>query len=281
MLLPGEGVVMPFSLPAEGIVFLWVGAALVAAWVVLPMLLGMAGQRRLIFVPEEDATATLTQPPDREEEEITAELASLGFRPLGLIHETICCHGPDWAKYFRVRVFATPEHDCFASIFRLVPGEAIRLAYSTVFSDGGMVQSAHQLAETRIERETYFRWGDATVSLPELLRLHREVCERFRSGRADRAVARPSLAEFAEVDRRHSDDTLGQDFAGLPLQCLMDAGPHLLMPPAFFALTCGIWHWMVPLAMALGGLRYGVLRRMAFRQAAKQMRAEDLAGRAG
>src|SRR5438128_281346 len=105
---------MPFSLSSGWLIVLWAGAAVVAAWVCLPMLLGMVGQRRLIFTPEEDVGATLTHPPSREEDEIVAELAGLGFRPVGLIHETICCHGPDWAKRFRVRILATPEGDCFA-----------------------------------------------------------------------------------------------------------------------------------------------------------------------
>ena len=264
---------MPFDLPPTGQLFLWTAAGLIVLWTCGPSVLEWLGFRRLFAEGHEDPAAA--EPGDEPPyAAVAAELKSLGFEPIGVKTSRLWFTSFSWTKTFRVLLFATPQRDVVAALYRLIPGEPWRLAYSTAFTDGSLVQSGHQMCNLKIEHDDYLRWGSATIDRAELLRMHRDVSEQFRA-KGGRTVGPLSPALYAELDRRHSENVLNREFKHLPLQCLFTVLISLLP----FALLAGInFGWQsafVPVGVIVGGMLHILTRSSSFRSAAEQLRAED------
>jgi hypothetical protein len=264
---------MPFDEPTFHLI-VKILAGLGLAWVCLPMVLGLLGLSRVRVVGEQGPSLAEPGDDDPAYAALAAELTALGFRPRGLKTETAWCVGPSLKKSWVSRVFATPQDDCFATVFRLVPDEPYRLCFSTVFTDGALVQSANQLGVLKIEFEDYLRWGDATIGRAELLRMHREVCAQFAAA-GGRTVARASLAAFVEANQRLSAKVMSRKFSYLPMLCLGHALGLLMPLPIIVGLLFGFDHWAAPLALAVSVVMHEAVMPFVFRRTAAQMRREE------
>jgi hypothetical protein len=264
---------MPIELPPTGFLLLWTAAGLVVLWTCLPSVLEWLGCRRIYMEGVDDPGAA--EPGDEPTyAAVAAELKALGFEPVGVKTTRMWFTGFRWTKTFRVYLFGTRSRDVFAAVFRLVPDEPWRLAFTTAFTDGALVQSANQLNGLKIEHDDYLRWGSATVNRTELLHLHRDVSEQFRA-KGNRTVAPLSSALYAELDRRHSENVLNRDFKHLPLQCLSYVLMHLLPLALLLGVQFGFGSVLVPAAVIAGGLFHLVTQARVFGQAAARLRTED------
>ena len=265
---------MPGPLPVS-VEWLWCAAALVAAWVGLPMLFMMVGlsfvRFRLVGGPE----ALRPTDDDPQYIELFERLTQLGFEPLGARAEIgWLCNQHWYRRYPPGRVFATPARDCFVTLYRLFPDHPWRLSFHTVFADGSLVSTANQMPNLRIEMEGYYRWGHVTQDLSELQRMHREVAGDYGAARG-LALAAPDLEGICEATRRHSERHLRRQGPAAGLQGLTTAFVFTGMFTFIAGYYLGFDRWEVPAACILSGIAYRVLLPYNVRDTAKKQWGED------
>ncbi len=267
---------MPAPLPPFPFVesLLWCMAGLMLAYIFLPFLFMMLGQSRVTFVilggPES------AQPDDDEPRsaELYEWLRDLGFEPLGSRREIGWFAGHWYKRHLPGRIWATPGRDCFVSLYRLFPEERWRLAFSTVFDDGSVVQTANQMTQLRIEESDYLRWACPSPDLGEVLRQHRLAAEEFAAGRG-RVVAAPDLPEMLERLCHHSERYLRKQGPTQGLNALKL--PLVLFVVAIAGSTYyfDFGNWTAAAAVILAGAVYKLLLPSLRRGAARKLRDED------
>ena len=142
---------MNLAWSSEALAVLWGAAVLVVAYIFLPSVVSALGLTFCWTRVDDDAAALEPAEDDPEYQELFEQLRRLGFDPVG-IRRTIhwfCLHR--WRRVFRSRVFAVRAGDCIALAYKLRSWDCWRLGFVTAFSDGGIVETANQMASLRIE----------------------------------------------------------------------------------------------------------------------------------
>src|SRR5262249_52500462 len=152
---PGEVTVMMVDVE----LLLWGLAGVVALVVCLPMLLGILGLTRVRNRVDMGGIFELHGGDENDYASFVDQLRALGFRPLGVKHQTARFLGHHWSKSFHTHVFGLSESNCYASVYELMPGDGFRVCLSTIFTDGGMVQTGSTMQSMTIQEGSYFRSG--------------------------------------------------------------------------------------------------------------------------
>jgi len=169
-------------LSTETLAVLWLGAGAVTLWTWLPAVLDALGLTLWQDSMDHDAAALEPSGSDAAYEELFAQLRCLGFVPVGTRSKTCWYFCHHWYRNFQVRIFAVPQGDCIAVMYKLWPWDTWRLYFLTAFSDGAIVETANQMESFRIDEPDFLRWGLATPDRALLLERHREVCRSFAAG---------------------------------------------------------------------------------------------------
>jgi len=172
----------------ESLLVLWLGAAAVALWTMLPAVLNALGLTFRQSSIEEDPSALEPVGDDAEYDELFAQLRRLGFEPVGKRTTSVWLFLHHWNRTFRSRVFAARQGDAIALTYKLRDWDPWRLCFVTAFSDGAIVQTANQMENFRIDEPDHLRWGLATPDRAVLLERHRAVCREF-AAKGSRSVA--------------------------------------------------------------------------------------------
>jgi hypothetical protein len=269
------------ALTADTVLTFWWGVAATAvAWVCLPNLMQLLGQTQIESGSDEDAAALEPPGDDPEYAALFADLQRLGFVPLGVRRTTCRFFCGHWVKTFHVLTFATPQRDCFATVFRFFKGDPWRLCYLTALTDGGLVESANQMEGFKVQEEGYWRWGFATPDREELLRLHRELVDQYCAA-GGCPVDHPALEQLGELVVKHEGRWYRKGAAAMALAHLMGTLIMIAIPALAMAGLAGWGSFLVPLAVLVATVRHitismGVLRRVALKD-----RSEDAAASRG
>jgi hypothetical protein len=272
-----------FVLPTEPFtLFLWGVSALAVVLVCAPMLLAVLGLTRVRIEPTGGPETAEPAGDDGQYADLFERLRDLGFQPLGSRVEIAWFYLFYWKRTsLPGRILATPQRDCFVSLYRLFHGDPWRVCYATILTDGTLVSTANQMERLRIDRPGYYRRGYLTDDLADLLRLHQDAVEGFRS--ADHTVDSPDLAGYCQVSSDRTQEYLRANGSGQAFQCLQTA----LVPLAFFPLMAGMFlglqHWAVPFSIVAGAVAYKLLMPLTIRSGAQKIRQQEqesaLAGR--
>jgi len=153
------------------------------AWVVPPLLMQLLGINftwyRIANVPKEDLFVSNDPLPPP----IFTQLQQLGFEPCGLLWVTYWFTGPLFVWPLRTVVFYSPEHHCFASVFRFTIAEEPRVTLQTGFTDGAMVQTFNYGMSLKKEHSELISQCIVTGDLCEQLSKHREALGRLGAER--------------------------------------------------------------------------------------------------
>ena len=190
--------------------WLWFAAGVGAFWALGPAVLRFAGLGRIRFVAEHDPYALefiATKDPDYARR--IARLYELGFKPLGMVTETAWFHFGQWRTAFEVYCLATPDGKCFASLYRLHPGEPVRLGFESFTTNRGMVRTVMPGVGEPQSDEDFSRLEFQGLDEAELLARHHEHVESFLQRTRQRVIpqtleGRTSTDE--EHERRRVDD---------------------------------------------------------------------------
>jgi hypothetical protein len=257
---------------------LWLCAGVAAFLVCLPMILGALGCTR--FVARARCSPAECAPADDVEYQFYHDqLRNLGFEPLGVLKETGYFYGFHYAKTFRLRVFAHRELGVYATVYRLIPGDALRVSLSTLLADGWLVQTGCWMESLISVGEKYYRWGVTTRVVREQLEAHQEV---LRSRWEEGVVLAPiDLAALARRSKEVSQQQLGGRFRQHALEPL---GLALFVLASLTALgwaVSGAWPLLAPGGLLLGSLIYHPLMTFLMRWVAREIRREDAAKESG
>jgi hypothetical protein len=210
----------------ETVALLWLGAAVVALWMLLPAVLTALGLTYRQSVIDDDAGALEPFGNDAEYEALFNQLRRLGFEPVGRRSTKcwLCFH--HWYRIFQSRVFATRRGDAIALTYKLWHWDRWRLCLVTGFSDGAIVETANQTESLRIDEPDYLRRGLATPDLALLLERHRELCRDFAAAGSRSAQVLPAdevnrlIGQNESRYHRKHDRFTGLKFMSISLFCL-------------------------------------------------------------
>ncbi len=252
---------------------LWLCAGVAAFLVLLPIVLGALGCTR--FVVRARCSPAECEP-DGDEEYLFYhdQLRNLGFEPLGVLAETGYFYGFHYVKIFRPRVFVHRELGVYATVYRLIPGDALRVALSTLLADGWLVQTGCWMESLVTVGEKYYRWGVTTRVVRELLDAHQE---RMRSGRQPGDALAPVDLDALAARAQEVNQQLngGRWFARHALEPL---GLAVFVMAGLTALgwaASGAWPLLAPGGLLLGSLLYRPLMTFLLLGVAREIRRED------
>jgi hypothetical protein len=207
------------------------------------------------------------------------QLRNLGFEPLGVLEETGYFYGFHYAKSFHPRVFVHRELGVYANVYRLIPGDALRVALSTLLADGWFVQTGCWMESLVSVGEKYYRWAVTTRVVREQLDAHQELLRsRWEPGDA---VAPIDLAALARRVKEVSQEQLGGRFRQHALEPLGLAVFVLAGLTALGWAASGAWPLLAPGGLLLGSLIYHPLMTFLMRWVAREIRREDAEKQSG
>ncbi len=254
---------------------LWGAAALVAVWIVGPLLLMALGLTRVGFRIVGGPEALEPAGDDPQYAYLFEQLRDLGFEPLGARQEIGWFSAQHWYKSFPPgRVFASRAGDCFVTLYRIFAGQPWRLSFHTVFTDGSLLSTANQMPNFRVDMPGYYRWAHVTADLADLLAMHREAAENYRADHR-LTVASPDLEGACAAVARASQRYLRSRGAALALAGL--TAPVLIgvLLTALIGLKLGFDRWPTAAAFILAAVSCRVLLREGVRESAHKSWNED------
>jgi len=258
----------------ETLVVLWLSAAAVTLWSLLPAVLNALGLTFWQSYIEEDPAALDPTSDDAEYQELFGQLCRLEFQPIGRRTTTCWLFLHHWHKSFMSRVFAARQGDAIALTYKLRAWDQWRFCFVTAFSDGAIVETANQMESFRIDEPDHFRWGLATPDRALLLERHRAVCQVF-AVEGSRSIARLHAERVNECILHHNSryHRMHHRWTGLKLMatsfCLLGLG----LP--FVLWFGGAASYLLPVSIIAWGLLWRVVNAQLFRMAAGSFRAED------
>src|SRR5207237_8590163 len=108
----------------------------------VPPLMSFLGLSRTRFTAVEDPRLAEPDGSDPAYEKLTADLAAIGYRPVGGVTERTLFLGHEWLHTTRARKFVSPDGLVYAALYRRRPEAPWRLAFSSVGDAGVLVQPA-------------------------------------------------------------------------------------------------------------------------------------------
>jgi hypothetical protein len=246
---------MPFDLV---LVVLWILAVIVLAWGCVPPLFHLLGLTRLTQSVESAATDLGPSDDEPDYDDVYHQLAALGFAPLGAYWDRLWFFYFHWVKSFRTRVFFRRDTHSFACVYRLAPGEQVRVAFVTCFTDQSLVWSGNSLESHQFPEEDWVRWGHVTENLAELCEMHEEMVGKFRT--AARSIDTSGelaglLACVARINARY----IRQDRRG-PARLFKVAAITHTICPMIGAFLMGVGSSAVPIGVLSGGFAWAAFR---------------------
>jgi hypothetical protein len=266
--------VISMQMTPETMTVLWLGAGAVALWLWLPALLNALGLTLWRVSINHDAAALEPSGSDAEYQDLFAQLRRLGFAPVGSRRKTCWFFLHHWYRNFQSRLFAAPQGDCIAVTYKLRPWDPWRLYFVTAFSDGGIVETANQMENLRIDEPDHVRSGLATPDRAVLLERHREVCRSFAAGSSRRVAVLPvddvNRLELHHTSRHHRQRHrwTGLKVMSNSLWCL---GLGLLLVRRFGDTA----PYLLPVGIIAWGILWPAIHACLFRAAAASARADD------
>jgi hypothetical protein len=247
---------------------LWIAAGLGAVWALGPLLMDFLGLSRLRFEAQHAPRVVEPTCDDPEYRQRFTQLRSLGFSPLGIVREKAWCHFGQWRKVFEVRFLATADRACFASLYRLHPGEPLRVSLETFTTQRGLVRTVMPgVGEPHLD-DTYMRTEHQGLEVPELLAQHQEDVEQF-TARTGLEVVAQTFEGRAAIDEEHEKRHMSKIGSASFL-------PFFLLPTfgAYFLLD-RFPEWVpaprsYPLALCLGSLAYFLMMHVALPMLVRQ-----------
>lgn len=234
------------------------------ALALVPVVATALGLTRLRFVPSDDPDPVrpAARPGDADYRRKFADLAALGFEPVGMVCEQSWLFMHHWYKMFPVYCLRSPDGTVFASLYRLTGGEPWRIALDTFTTAGGMVRSVFPGAGITSQVDGMSRREYLTADPDQLLALHAEhVAEavRYLGG----TVTTVTLADRAATDQKLEQVLLRQvkGDCGLGWVLMGLGGPAFgifLLMEHFWNVTTDQWG-AIGLAVTLGSLCYGAV----------------------
>jgi hypothetical protein len=249
------------------LIALWSLAGVVLTATCLPPLLGLLGFMR--FWTEFDDNPSHLEPDAADESYADAhrQLTALGFAPLGVFWEKTWFLAHHWFKSFEVKSFASKTHGCFGQVYRLLPGDTVRVFLATCFEDGTYIVTANHMEEFVINQGGYYRWGVETSDLSAVLEHHQKMVEQLGAGRMIKAPS--SLQVLMATMTPHNDRYLRSDRSiSLNSLCagLMEPGIAAALAVSVF----GVAHPLVPVALLIGCVRKACLQSAMLWQVARE-----------
>jgi hypothetical protein len=258
----------------DALAVLWLGAAAVASWRLLPAVLNALGLTLRNGSVEDDPAALEPSGDDPEYDDLFTQLRRIGFEPVGRRNTACWFFLHHWYRNFRSRVFAARRGDCIALAYRLRAWDRWRLCFVTAFSDGGIVETANQMESFRIDEPDYLRWGLATPDRGLLLDRHREVCREFAAA-GSRSVALLPAEEVNRLIRRHESRHHRRCHRWTGLICVSLSLPLLGIAVLLASLVAGPAPYLLPVGVIAWGFVWTAIEASLFRAAAGLSRAED------
>jgi hypothetical protein len=260
----------------ETYVLLWVIAGLVAAWVLLPMVLGLLGFTRTWSECHDNPAEAEPSSDDPDYTFVYERLVVLGLVPAGSRIEHVRFLGHHWTKSFPIRMFATSDGTLFASVYRFFADDPYRVCFSTAFTDGSLVQSSNNLEVLKIQEDGYLRWGFATTDLGELLALHRDLVDQHAAA-GGLPSARHDLASMDQTILHHCGRYLRRSAPATALNSLRVALMFLGIIPTTLGASLGFGSPLVPAGLLAGSLWHAFAVGSLFRLASRQIRYQEMA----
>jgi hypothetical protein len=258
----------------EILVVLWLGAGVVALWMLLPAVFNALGLTLRRGSIDDDAAALEPSGNDAGYEDLFTQLRRLGFEPVGRRSTTCWFFLHHWYRNFQSRVFAAREGDCIALVYQLRPWDRWRLCFVTAFTDGAIVETANQMESFRIDEPDHLRWGLATPDRGLLLERHREVCRDFAAAGA-RGVAPLPAEEVNRLIRHHESRHHRKSHRWTGLKVMSSSlwllGAALLLVRRYGETA----PYLLPASIIAWGFVWPAVHASLFRAAAGSSRAED------
>ena len=215
----------------------WAAALAGLVWMVVPAIafaLRIGGVRTVVLP---DVGPPALRGGDGAFEPWSTQLAALGFRHAGRTREIARFMSPtqwSWQSVHPAPWLISPDGETYASMYRIVPNEPVRISAVTAFEGGGIVRTAcpgpvPQDGLPPDHHYTFIRGVDANG----LLARHREQVAAFANERGA-AVRRATIAEIAAIN----DTALG------PLARKINAPSYVRV----LACLAGVAALLMPLA---------------------------------
>lgn len=182
---------------------LWAAALAGVVWVLVPAIafaLRIGGPRTTVLP---DVGPPLLHGGDAAFEPWLPQLVTLGFRDAGRTRESARFMSPaqwGWQSVHPARWLISPDGRTYATMYRLTPGEPVRIGVTTAFEGGGMVRTS---CPGPVPQDGYppdhWRSFVRGVDAEGLLARHAEQVAAFTNQRGA-AVKRATIAEIAAID---------------------------------------------------------------------------------
>jgi hypothetical protein len=254
---------------------LWAVALAATIWILVPAIafaFGAGGVRSEVLpdvgpppLPGDDPSA---QP-------LLAELAALGFQAAGRTVQRARFITPthwSWRQHGSTLWLVSPDRRSYATLYRLVDGEPLRISLLTLFDNGGMVRtSSPGGAAPSAWRPNHWCLDLRGVDTRTLVARHQEQIEAFAGEDAGVRARAATVAEIAAVDdafgrtigRKMGASGYGIVFAFVPALMFVIPGVSGQMRSSFAALgVCAMAGFYALLRWAVHGplLRYNARR---------------------
>jgi hypothetical protein len=253
---------------------LWGVAALAMVLVCLPMVLAILGFTRVRIEPTGGPETAAPAGDDGQYADLFERLRALGFEPLGTRVEIAWFYLWYWKRTSLPGcILATPQRDCLVSLYRLYRGDPWRVCFATILTDGTLVSTANQMERLRIDRPGYYRRGYVTDDLAELLRLHWDAVEGYRT--AGYTVDAPDMVGYCQTSSERTEEYLRDNGSGQAFKCLQTALVVLAFFPLMTAMFLGVQHWVVPFSIVVSAVAFTLLMPMTIRSGARRIREQE------
>jgi hypothetical protein len=262
------------QVPDETLALLWLGAAAIAIWRLLPAVLSALGLSYRYGHVDDNVLPLCPTCDDPEYEALFRQLRGLGFYPVGMRSNTCWFFLHHWFRNFQARVFAIRQGDCFAVTYKLRVCDHWRLCFVTAFSDGAILETANQMEGLRIEEPNFLRWGLATPDRTLLLERHQQACREFAAA-GERTVAVLSANPVNRLILQHEARNHRKHHRWTGLITMSTSLWILGIGLALVRRFVGTEPLLMPVTVIAWGLLWPAVHALLFRAAAASSRADD------
>jgi hypothetical protein len=259
---------------SETMVVLWLGAGAVALWRLLPAVLNALGLTLWRVSTDDDAAALEPSGNDPGYDELFTQLRGLGFVPVGTRSKTGWFFLHHWYRNFQARIFALPQGDCIAVMFKLRSWDPWRLYFESAFSDGAIVVTANQLESHRTDEPDYLRWGLATPDRALLLERHRDACRKFAAA-GSRSIAVLPVDEVNRLELLRASRNHCKSHRWTGLNVMSKSLGFLVIGLLLVRRLGGTDPYLLPVCIIVWGFLWPAIHACLFRAAAGRSRVAD------
>jgi hypothetical protein len=271
---------------------LWAVALAATVWILVPAIafaLGVGGYRTDVLP---DVGPPAVPGGDAELDPMLRGLAALGFRAAGRTLTTGRFTSPAlwrWRQLGTTLWLVDPDRRTYATLYRLVPDEPMRISLITMFDDGGFARtSCPGVAAKDHWRSDYRRQDLRGAGADEIVARHQEQVDTYarERGTGPRAVTIAELTAAENAAERPLVRKLAA--SGYSLTAIFLAGLSMMFPLIVVPLIATGHHrqpwpsWFIPLVLCSFAGVYALMRWLVhgplLRYNARRTHTEDLSG---